>query len=363
MSAQDFELFIIVMLAFHRFGNSISIGRVANTRFTSMNQLNQDSHFLFNSHCCQLFTALPLTYRMEMNGNSTLILFKPLPPENLAPCCSNLSWLMTRINTTSQMSVNISKPTFLVFDGNDYLVTLGYRGPLIQFNRTTLNIIQSVSVVTDATSINYNNGFYYISNCSSNCVINVLKTNNLSTIIASIPVATTVIHEIAFIRNNSLIIVAANTNNQTLLFDVFSTRNYTSSTPSYITTNRPCTVHAVNDTFIYIASWFATTTLTSVSTLTYTNGTWTLTPLPNTTPTDTQKIFQTTIDSCGRLWLAVTGFGIRIYDPWGNSLLYAWSVTSGINGFLLSDHYDVYIADFSANKILYYNPNISQCTS
>ena len=229
----------------------------------------------------------------------------------------------------------------------------------------TTDFIISVSFIFNRTLVEnkYTDLRSFSANCPSNCVINVVKTNNLSTIIASIPVATTVVREIAFIRNNSLIVVASNTNNQTLLFDVFSIRNYTSSTPSYVTTNRPCGVHAVNDTFIYIASWFATTTLTPVSTLTYTNGTWTLSALPNTTPTGTQKIFQTTIDSCGRLWLAVTGFGIRIYDPWGNSLLYAWSVTSGINGFLLSDHYEVYIADFSANKILYYNPNILQCTS
>ena len=189
MFAQNFELIITVILIFHSFGNSIYIGRIANTRFTSIDQLNPNSvwfsSFLNWRECvcmvmsstfsstaiainmyvnssCQLFTALPLTYRMETNGNSTVILFKQLTPRNLAPCCSNLSWLMTRINTVSPVSVSVAKPTFLLFDDNDYLVTIGYRGPLVQFNRTTLDIIQSVSVVTDATSINYNNGFYYI---------------------------------------------------------------------------------------------------------------------------------------------------------------------------------------------------------
>ncbi|UJR36267.1 hypothetical protein I4U23_028997 [Adineta vaga] len=347
------------------------LGRMANSRFTSVDRQNQNSLWfsmfnnwyecvcmvlssplsstaiainMYRNGSCQLFVTLPLTYTMEINTNSTLILFKQLPARNLAPCCSNLSWLMTKLSTSPQISANMTKPTFLILDDNNYLVTVGYRGPLVQFNRTTLNVIQSSLVVNDATSISYHNGFYYLADCPSNCVINILLTKNLSFPIASIPITTTVVRNIAFIRNNSLMLIASNSKNQTLFFDVLSTTNYTPSTPSFMTVNRPCGVQAVNDTFIYITSWFASTTITPVSTLTYTNNTWLLSSLPNTTPTGSQKIFQTTIDSCGRLWLAITGLGIRIFDPWGNTLLYEWSVTT-------------------ANKILYYNPNILQCTS
>ncbi len=96
----------------------------------------------YRNGSCQLFATLPVTYTMEINNNSTLILFQQLSLMNLAPCCSDLSWLISRINSSRQASVNVSKPSFLIIDDNDYLVTVSYRGPLVKFNRSTLNIIQ-----------------------------------------------------------------------------------------------------------------------------------------------------------------------------------------------------------------------------
>jgi hypothetical protein len=179
---------IIIVLIYPSFG-SLSIGHVNKTRFTSVDQLNQDSIWYYNfttwSQCvcavlsgsfsstavalnfyqnnsCQLFIALPVTYTMELNINSTLILLKQLPPINLAPCCSNLSWLINKINSSQKASGNVSKPSFLVIDHNNFLVTVGYRGPLVQFNRSTLQVIESTMIVGKATSLSYYNGLYYI---------------------------------------------------------------------------------------------------------------------------------------------------------------------------------------------------------
>jgi hypothetical protein len=83
-----------------------------------------------------------------------------------------------------------------------------------------------------------------------------------------------------------------------------------------------------------------------------------LSSLSNTTLSSSQKIFQTTVHSCGRLWLAITGYDIQIFDPWGHSLLYKWSVTTNVNGILL-----LLVTDYSLGQILPFNPNIEQCTS
>lgn len=186
------EEFIVGLCFFCVSVNCLSIGRVNQTRFTSVISTNDNSIWLSNfstwSEClcaifsndfsstvafniyqngsCQLFLTLPVTYRLERNINSTLILLKPLPDPDLAPCCSNLLWLMTRINASLAASVNITKPSFLIIDDNNFLVTLSYKGPLVQFNRTTLAHIQTQLIGSDATSLSYHNGFYYIRKCN-----------------------------------------------------------------------------------------------------------------------------------------------------------------------------------------------------
>ena len=166
-----------------------SLGRVNKTRFTSIDHMNSGSLWLssyttwsqcvctalrsnfssnvlaLNSYAngsCQLFLQLPSSYTMESNNNSTLILFKPLPPVNVAPCCSNLSWLISTINASQQASANVTHPSFLVIDDNDYLATVTYSGPFVQFNRSTMNVVRSNTLVAGATGISYYNGMYYI---------------------------------------------------------------------------------------------------------------------------------------------------------------------------------------------------------
>jgi hypothetical protein len=189
ISMQHIRMATIIILFVYLSVDSLSIGHVNNTRFTSIDHLNKGSIWFSNfttwSQCvcvvlysnysstaialnmyhngsCQLFVALPSSYTMEINNNSTLILLKQLPPTNLAPCCSNLSWLINKINASKQASGNISSPSFLVIDNNNRLGAVSYRGPVVQFNRSTLSIIQSNTIVSQATSLSYNNGFYYI---------------------------------------------------------------------------------------------------------------------------------------------------------------------------------------------------------
>jgi hypothetical protein len=83
-------------------------------------------------------------------------------------------------------------------------------------------------------------------------VSKIIFTDNLS-LIASIPLSSALVREITMVRNNSLMLVADFDLNQIRFFDIISTNNYTSSTPSAISMNRTCGLHAVNDSFIYVA--------------------------------------------------------------------------------------------------------------
>jgi hypothetical protein len=142
-------------------------------------------------------------------------------------------------------------------------------------------------------------------------VSKIIFADNLS-LIASIPLSSTLVREITIVRNNSLMLVADFDLNQIRFFDIISTNNYTSSTPSAISMNRTCGLHAANDSFIYVAPWSYSV---PVSNLIFSNNTWISSSLPNTTPSSGNRVFQPTIDSCGRLWLAVTGYGFQIFDP------------------------------------------------
>ena len=186
---QHLQKMIIAIVLLCSSVDCFSIGRVNNTRFTSTIDSNDNSIWLSDfttwSEClctvlsnnlfssavafnlylngsCQLFLTLPITYRMEKETNSTLILLKQLPARDLAPCCSNLSWLIHRLNASQQASANISSPSFLIIDDHDFLVALSYKGPFIQFNRTTLSPIRTVTIGDSATSLSYRNGLYYI---------------------------------------------------------------------------------------------------------------------------------------------------------------------------------------------------------
>ena len=165
------------------------VGRVNNTRFTSVDRTNPGSLWLswygtwsqcmrsvlqsnfsddvlamnsYTNGSCQLFTQLPSTYTMETNKNSTLILFKPLPPPTFAPCCSNLLWLISTINSSQQASLNVTSPSFVVIDERNNLATMSYTGPLVQFNRSTMALTRTSTPVSLATGISYYNGMYYI---------------------------------------------------------------------------------------------------------------------------------------------------------------------------------------------------------
>ncbi len=180
-------LIIIHLFWFVVYGDRL-IGTVNNTRFTSVDRLNTDSiwidHQISPQHClctvlsqysnvrlfnsysngsCQLFFSLPFTYTMEYNSNATIILLSLLPPVNQAPCCSNLTWLMARIQISALPAINMASPIYLVVDDLDYLAVLSdTTASLNRYNRTTMTLISSTPMA-NAQSLSYYSKSYFIS--------------------------------------------------------------------------------------------------------------------------------------------------------------------------------------------------------
>jgi hypothetical protein len=115
-----------------------------------------------------------------------------------------------------------------------------------------------------------------------------------------------------------------------------------------------------NDTLIYICFWVSAA---PIYTLSYNGFAWVLSNLTTIEISSSEISTQVAIDSCARIWVAVYGFGIRIYDPNGLTLLANWStVSTGIDTLLVLDNYEIFLGDYDNNKIFHFAPNL-QCTS
>ncbi|CAF1224635.1 unnamed protein product [Didymodactylos carnosus] len=120
----------------------------------------------------------------------------------------------------------------------------------------------------------------------------------------------------------------------------------------------PCSLYKVNDTFLYLVHYYASTPIYKMI-LSGNSSNWTFVPLPNTaTP---QYPVQMAIDFCGRIWFAIYGLGVNIYDPTGSTLLATWPVSTGVGGILMLDNYELYLADYDNNQLLHFTPNL-QCS-
>lgn len=166
--------------------------------------------------------------------------------------------------------------------------------------------------------------------------------------------------DVVFIRNDTMMLASIAGTSRIVFYNVTSSTSYT-LTSTLVAPDTPYNMYRISDSLIYLATMTSSTplyTLTGNS-----NGSWTWGTLPNTQSTSTSYNFQPTFDPCGRMWVSVKGYGVRIYDSIGSKSLYNWSLSTGLNNIALSDTFDFYAADFFGSKIHSYRPNINQCTS
>lgn len=148
--------------------------------------------------------------------------------------------------------------------------------------------------------------------------------------------------------------------NRIAFYNVLSSTSYT-LTSTITTPNTPYNMHRVNDSFIYLATMTANSPIYILTM--NSSGSWIWNSLPATRSTSSSYNFHTIFDPCGRMWISVKGYGIRIFDSTGSRSLYNWTLTSGLNNIALSDTFDFYAADFNGAKIHSFRPNIDRCTS
>ncbi|CAF1067751.1 unnamed protein product [Adineta steineri] len=364
---------------------SVPFGKVNKTRFTSRDLLNSEAIWLsnqltpekclctvlsqynntplFNSYqngSCQIFFSLPYTYTMEYRNDSTLILLSSLPSRDIAPCCSNLPWLIKRITNSSLSSISLNTPSYLVIDDYNYLAVLYNSYTLNRYNRTTMTLISSTTIGSQTMALSYYNKQYYITkgvSHLSNLVIYSTATmiNTLTVPIQKDP------RDYVFIQNGSIMVVPIQTLQLISFYNVTSPTSYTLSF-SLSAPAAPNTLYRVSDTLFYMSTGV---NYGPIYTLAYnsTTNSWIWGTMPLTKSDITTNNFQSTMDACGRLWVAINGYGIKIFDTYGTKLLYNLTITTGLNEIVLAKKFDLYVADNDNNKLLSYLPKIDQCTS
>jgi hypothetical protein len=309
--------------------------------------------------------------------SSSSLLLRPLPPREQAPCCSNLTWLMTRIANSSLTPVSLNAPTYLVIDDLDYLAVIAYSDKLYRFNRTTMAQVSSKWIASNCTAMSYYNKQYFISEsicleadivyivCHVGCgtastsMVYAISTSNLSSITnISVPSEP---RDVKFIRNGTVMLVSMLMPNTIGFYNVSSNNRYT-LTSNMSAPGLPYSMYRVNDTLLHVSILWV---LTPIHTLVNTGGMggWTWGSFPATRSSAFTSNFQSTFDACGRMWVSTTGFGIRIFDATGSQSLYNWSRTIGMNGIVVTEKFDVYIADVLYDLVTGYYPHIQQCTS
>ena len=121
-------------------------------------------------------------------------------------------------------------------------------------------------------------------------------------------------------------------------------------------------LNTVNDSFILLNRWTNNVPVYALKSSSTISNTWSMVSLNATKVSLSEELADSIIDTCGRLWVVVYGFGIRIYDQSATVLLANWTVSTGLSDILFLDNYELFLSDYDGNQILHFHPTV-QCTS
>ncbi|CAF0905640.1 unnamed protein product [Didymodactylos carnosus] len=337
-----------------------------------MTQNQSTSYAALNSYSngsCQVFFQFPTSFDVVDSPNSTLYLFQSLPNRtiinNTFPCCSNLTWLLSKVKTaTKQPTQVISQPTFLVIDDNNYIVTVSQNDTLIQMNPKNLTIMHTATVKSQSRSLSYVNGLYYVgSGNSTSYALDVYYTKNVS-LVTDLSGPSSYFgapKQAVFLYNNTVMVLVTQlpSNSSVLFYQINSSINYTLINKLVLNISVAYGLSRIDDYSIYLTTSNSNSYIYKLSTTGILQE-WTLTQFAGRTTAGNTPA-GTAIDSCNRLWVIMKGAGVWIYDQTG-ILIGTWSGSTTLSDIVVTIGYNVYLADNGNNKIWSYQPNI-QCTS
>ena len=253
-------------------------------------------------------------------------------------------------------------PRCLVIDTFGYLLTLETINSttyINRYDRTSLEMIQQVALQMQYTSIgmiSYFNEMIFISpNYNNISIFDHVNFSLLGIINCGSNLAQP--RDIIFIEDQKILIIAS-LNTNTLVFVRFNLpTNYTCLNSIHLPSGAdPQALMKINETFFYVTTWGSK----CVYSYYFDGMTWIQSLFANVSQTLTLSnihLGHLHVDSLGRRWVMVVGFGLVIYDEWG-TFLSLWKFGNAPYDIYISDDYRLIVSDFGNSSLTLYEPNI-----
>ncbi|CAF1086171.1 unnamed protein product [Adineta steineri] len=316
----------------------------------------------FSNNTCQLFSTIPLTYRIQSTPGARLYFSQQTLP-NVNQCCMpDLDFLLSKLRNATPIYVSIPNPRCLALDNHGYIVAIERTPAYIdRFNATNLTLISRTSIPISAQiwSLAFNNNAYYIGTDSNTIV--VVDSNNLTMINTIVSTYINNPRDIMFLDNGQTMVIASFGNNALLFFKQLDSTpgNYSYAYQKAVTHYpNPHGLWYVNDTFFYATVWY------NNAVLSYTANSSDSTSWTETVTINAESIGSTAggshviIDECGRSWFVLEQYGIEIYDTVGNLIGNFSLETSYFFHLLITDNYVLYLTDTLTGHAMKIDPNI-----
>jgi hypothetical protein len=319
------------------------------------------NNYKLNSSC-QLFSNLS-SYPFEIINNSNVTVYLLEPLSKYAPCCSNLTWLLTQIQSQTK-SLGIPSITGTALDSSDNRLGIVASTKLQLISATTVSTLNfSTNIPTGSQPVSYHQGLFYVGifPVSTPYMFHIYSALNL-TKIGNMSFTQGGPQRIVWLFNDTLvcILLQINSNISRANFYNWPSNILNQSVILGISNAYGLGKAPNNDDFVFITdgSWGG--------------GVWQLkTTLPYnftrfaSSASNIESPTSLTIDGCSRLWVVFVKFGIRIYDINSHSLLSAWNLSStypALYDIVLTNQYQLYLADKTVGKLISYGSQL-KCTN
>ena len=314
---------------------------------------------------CQLFSNLfEFAFQVISNPNVSVVLLQPLQP--YTPCCSNLTWLLTQMQSNIR-SMNIASLESIAFDIDRNRLGVVSSSTLQLISADPLNFtFLSTSPPSNARPISYNRNLFYVGIYppTEPYAFHIYAASNL-TRVGTMNFTEGSPQRIVWLFNETLVCIL--TQNESIPsaanFHNWPSRSLNRSVSLPIRRAFGLAKAPDDDTFVYISDG-------SLG-----GGVWRLQTLPPynfsrfvTSISNSESPSNLAIDSCNRMWVIFYGFGVRIYDRNSTVMLHAWDMNSSSStnlyflDLVLTHEYQLYVADNSPGRLTRYGSAL-QCTN
>ncbi|CAF4306107.1 unnamed protein product, partial [Adineta steineri] len=231
-----------------------------------------------------------------------------------------------RIKFASQPSGSVTQPTSISINSNNTLIsTMIYEGSFVSFYRNNLSLegIHPLPSGYKCVTAYYRRGFLFME-------------TDVTTPISQLNMPLNG-RGVSFARNDTLIFGVSQYGNSSIyIYNINWTTNISTSIVQTFTPTslNSWAIDTVNDSFALMTSWDSSTPVYAIKSSSGTNKTWSRIPINATKTGSTEFPGEAVTDSCGRIWMVVYGFGIRIFDPSGTILLANWTLSTGLSNIL-----------------------------